>query len=68
MLAVGLHAIEHMAHLFRRLAVDVVQDKLGVAENGVERRAQLVAHIGEKQRLVLARDFELVALFANLAE
>ena len=68
MLAVGLHALEHCAHLFRRLAVDVVEDQLGVAENGVERRAQLVAHIGQELRLVPARHFELPALVLDLVE
>ena len=68
MLAVGLHALEHAAHLLRRLAVDVVEDQLGVAENGVERRAQLVAHIGEELRLVPARHFELPALVLDFAE
>ncbi len=68
MLAVALHALEHGAHLVRRLAVDVVEDQLGVAEDGVERRAQLVAHVGEELRLVLARDLELPALLVDLAE
>ena len=63
-----LHALEHAAHLCRRLAIDVVEDQLGVAEDGIERRAQLVAHIGEELRLVLARDFELPALVLDLME
>ena len=53
--AVRLHALEHPARLLRHLAVDAVEDQLGVAEDGVERRAQLVAHVGEELRLVLAR-------------
>ena len=32
---------------------------LAVADDGVQRRAQLVAHVGEELRLVLARDLEL---------
>ena len=63
-----LHAIEHAAHLVRRLAVDVVEDELGVAEDGIERRAQLMAHIGEELRLVLARLRELPALVLDLME
>ena len=66
MLAVGVQAFEHLAHLVRRLAVDVVENELGVAENGVERGAQLVAHVGEELRLVLARDLELPALLVDL--
>ena len=50
------------------LAIDAVEDELGVAEDGVQRRAQLVAHVGEELRLVLARDLELPALFLDLAE
>ena len=56
------------AHLLRRLAVDAVQDQLGVAEDGVERRAQLVAHVGEELRLVLARLGELAALVLDFVE
>ena len=67
-LAVGVQAIEHLAHLVRRLAVDVVENKLGVAEDGVERGAQLVAHVGEELRLVLACDLELVALVLDFVK
>jgi hypothetical protein len=35
---------------------------------GIERRAQLVAHIGEELRLVLAGDLELAALVLDLVE
>ena len=41
---------------------------LAVADDGVERRAQLVAHIGEELRLVLAGDFEFAALVLDLVE
>ena len=60
-------ALEHGLRLVRHLAVDAVEDQLGVAEDGVERRAQLVAHVGEELRLVLARDLELPALLLDLA-
>ena len=43
-------------------------DQLGVAEDGVERRAQLVAHVGEELRLVLARLGELAALVLDFVE
>ena len=68
MLAVGLHARQHAGHLFRRLAVDAVEDQFGVAQDRVHRRAQLVAHVGEELRLVLARLGELAALFLDLEE
>ena len=37
-------------------------------DDGVERRAQLVAHIGEELRLVLARQLELPALVLDFME
>ena len=55
-------------HLFGELAVDAVDEQLGVAEHGVERGAQLVAHIGEELRLVLARERKRAALLLDLAE
>ena len=67
-LAVGLQAIQHLAHLVRRLAIDVIEDELGVAEDGIERGAQLVAHVGQELRLVLARDLELAALVLDFVE
>ena len=39
--------------------------QLAVADDGVERRAQLVGHVGEELGLVLAGDFELAALAAR---
>ena len=66
--AIALHAIEHAARLLRHLAVDAVENELGVAENGVERRAQLVAHVGEELRFVLARLRELAALVLDFVE
>ena len=68
MATVALDAVEHLAHLFGRVAIDVVEDELGVAEDGVERRAQLVAHVGEELRLVLARLRELPALVLDFVE
>src|SRR5580704_15276321 len=68
MLAVRLHALHHGAHFFRRLAVNAVDNKLGIAENGIERRAQLVAHIGKELRFMLARFRDLPALVLDLFE
>ena len=54
------------------LLVDVAEQALeqhfGKADDGVERRAQLVRHVGEELRLVLVRDLELPALVLDLAE
>ena len=68
MLAVRLHALKHAAHLDRHVAVDAVENEFGVAQDGVERRSQLMAHVGQELRLVLAHDLELAALVADLAE
>ena len=63
-----LYALEHVADFLGHLAVDPVDDQLRVAENGVERRAQLVAHVGEELRLVLARDLQARGSSARFPE
>jgi hypothetical protein len=68
MLAVGLKAFEYAKHLFRWLTVSAVRHQFGIAQDGVERRAQLVAHIGEELRFMLARLFKLPALVLDLVE
>ena len=68
MLAVGLKSFENAQHLLRRLTVSAVRHQFGIAQDGVERRAQLVAHVGEELRLVLARLFELPALVLDFVE
>ena len=60
------HAIERLEVLLRRLGI--LPQHLGDADDGVERRAQLVAHVGEELRLVLARLFELAAFVLDLLE
>ena len=52
--------------LLERLGI--LPQHLGDTDDSVERRAQLVAHIGEELRLVLARFRELPALVFDLAE
>ena len=60
------HAIERFEVLLRRLGI--LAQHLGDADDGVERRAQLVAHVGEELRLVLARLGELAALVLDFVE
>src|SRR5262249_18392309 len=67
-LAIALQSLEHYQHLFRRLAVSAVRHQFGVTKDGIERRAQLMTHIGEELRLVLARLFKLAALVLDLIE
>src|SRR6516164_285850 len=66
--AVGLEALEDAEHLLGWLAVSAVRHQLGVAQDSIERRAQLVAHIGEELRFVLACLFKLPTLVLYLVE
>ena len=65
-LSVGLDATQDLHRLLRHGAVKPVDEQLGKAEHGVQRRAQLVAHIGEELRLVLIRDRRAGVPFARL--
>ena len=60
------HAVERLDVLLQRLGI--LPQHLGDADDGVERRAQLVAHVGEELRLVLARLGELAALVLDFVE
>src|SRR6516225_7972421 len=66
--AIGLKAFEYAEHLLRWLTVSAVRHQLGVAQDGIKRRPQLVAHIGEELRFVLARFFELTALLLDFVK
>src|SRR5215472_13556165 len=68
MSAVSLKALENTQHLLRWFTICAICHQLGIAQNGIERRAQFVAHIGKKLRFVLASDFELSALVLDFAE
>src|SRR6516164_9681247 len=50
--AVGLKAFEYAKHLLRWLTISAVRHQFGIAEDRIKRRAQLVAHIGEKLRFM----------------
>ena len=60
------HAVERLEVLLQRLRI--LPQHLADADDGVERRAQLVAHVGEELRLVLARLGELPALILDFVE
>src|ERR1700730_8635102 len=66
--AVALDSFERGACFLRHLAINAIKDEFGIAQDRVERCAQLVARVGEDLRLVLARDFHLLALLADFAE
>src|SRR5262245_38047289 len=59
-----------VAQLFRLLVVDLathpLEEHLREPNDGVERGAQLVRHVGQKLRLVLAGHLELPALVSEL--
>jgi hypothetical protein len=50
----GIHAAQRFQRLFRSKACRVGGHHLSQADDGVKRRAQLMAHAGEELRLVLA--------------
>ncbi len=64
--------IVYVLHVLRLLLVELAEhalgEHLGEADDRVERRAQLVGHVGEELRLVLARDRKLLALVLQLVE
>src|SRR5262249_5180385 len=60
------HAVERLGVLFERLRI--LPEHLADADNGIERGAQLMAHVGEELRLVLARLGKLAALVLNFVE
>src|SRR6516162_2483589 len=64
----GVHPAQRFQRLFRAEARRVGDHHLRQADNGVERRAQLVAHAGEELRLVLARQLQLAVLVLDFIE
>jgi hypothetical protein len=52
----------------RYLSKHALGQHLGEADDGVERRPELVRHVGEEIRLVLTRDLQLATLVLELAE
>ncbi len=64
----AMHAGERFLRLLGAEARRVADHHLGEPDDGVERRAQLMAHAGEELRLVLAGQFELAALVLDLVE
>src|SRR5262249_35919645 len=64
----AIHAAERFQRLFRAEPRRVGDHHLRQADDGVERRAQLVAHAGEELRLVLACQLELTALVLDFVK
>src|SRR5215831_17238228 len=55
-----LYTRQDITNWLRDVAVDVVQDQLRIAQNGVEGGAQLVAHAGQELRLVVTGSLKLL--------
>src|SRR6516165_965394 len=60
------HTVEWLNILLQRLGI--LPQHLGDPDDGVEGRAQLVAHVSEELRLVLARLGKLTALLLDFVE
>jgi hypothetical protein len=66
MRAGGFHALERLLHLLGAEARGIGRHHFGQPDDGVERRAQLVAHAGEELRFVLTEGRELPVQPAKL--
>jgi len=66
MRARGIDVLQVFLLLLVQLAEHAVRQDLGEADDGVERRPQLMRHVGEELGLVLAGDLDLMALVGDL--
>src|SRR5262249_41986545 len=66
--ASAMHALQRLLRLFRAEACRIFDHHLGQSDDGIERRAQLVAHAGDELRLVLAGKPQLAALVLDFVE
>src|SRR5262249_31306712 len=64
----AVYALQRLLRLFRAEARRVFDHHFRQSNDGIERRAQLVAHTGDELRLVLARLPELPALVLDFVE
>src|SRR5262249_30014959 len=64
----AMHALKRLLRLFCAEARRVGNQHVGESDNGIQRRAQLVADAGDELRLVLACQLQLAALLLDLAE
>jgi hypothetical protein len=63
-----MHALQRLLRLFRAEAWRMADHHVSQADDGVERRAQLVAHAGNELRFVLARLLQLAVLVLDFVE
>src|SRR4051812_17788565 len=67
-LSVDLDALQDFAGLVGHFSIKAVGQQFRVAEHGVQGRAQLVAHVGQELRFVLARGREVTPLLLDFVE
>ena len=63
-----LQALQNFSNLVGHRAVDLVENQLGIAQDGVQRGAQFVAHVGQKFGFVLVGPCQFTALGFDFAE
>src|SRR5262249_13261663 len=66
--AIGLKSFEYAMHLLGWLTIGAVRHQFGIAKDRIEGRPELMTHIGQKLRLVLARLFQLPTLVLDFVE
>ena len=64
----AINALQRLGGFLGAEARRVGDHHLGQPDDGIERRAQLMAHAGDELRLVLARQCELAALVLDFVE
>src|SRR5262249_56288059 len=64
----AVYALQRLLRLFRAEARRVFDHHFRQSNDGIERRAQLVADAGDELRLVLTRHLQLAALVLDLTE
>ena len=62
------YSIKRLELILALKVLRVFEQHFGDADNGIQRRAQLVRHVGKKLRFELARRLELLALLLDLLE
>src|SRR5438128_2413708 len=64
----GVDVLQVLFLLLVELTEHPLRQDLGEADDGVQRRTELMGHVRQELRLVLAGDFELATLVRDLAE
>src|SRR5262249_36972130 len=68
MAAVDLNALDHAAHLFGRLPVNIIENKLSISKDRIQWCTEFMTNIGYEVHLVLAFGLELTTFFYDIAK